>query len=60
MRNATILVLVAVLCLAQTGTRSGIDRTMFDTSCKPCDDFWRHATGAWVDTHPIQIGRAHV
>ena len=57
MHRTAAFLLVAVWCLAQSGTRSGIDRSMFDTSCKPCDDFWRYATGAWVDQHPIPADR---
>lgn len=57
MRKLAAFSLVTVLCLAQSGTRSGIDRSMLDTSCKPCDDFWRYATGAWVDQHPIPADR---
>src|SRR6266446_8642406 len=58
MRKTPVFLLLAVLCLAQSGTHNGIDRAMFDTSCKPCDDFWRYATGAWVDQHPIPADRA--
>ena len=58
MRKTPAILLLAVLCLAQSGTRNGIDRSMFDTSCKPCDDFWRYATGSWVDQHPIPADRA--
>jgi predicted metalloendopeptidase len=31
---------------------------MFDMSCKPCDDFWRYATGAWLDKNPVPADRA--
>ncbi len=24
-----------------------------DTTCKPCEDFWRFANGAWLDKNPI-------
>ena len=57
-RKLPVILLLAALCLAQSGTRNGIDRSMFDTSCKPCDDFWRYATGTWVDQHPIPADRA--
>ena len=57
MKRVPVLSLLAVLCLAQQGTRSGIDRSMFDATCKPCDDFWRYATGTWVDQHPIPADR---
>src|SRR5580704_10941168 len=53
-----LLLIVTVLCLAQQGNRSGIDRGMFDPTCKPCDDFWRYATGTWVDKHPIPADQA--
>jgi len=58
MRKLQLLLLLAMICLAQQGTRSGIDRGMFDPTCKPCDDFWRYATGTWVDKHPIPADRA--
>jgi putative endopeptidase len=44
---------LATLSLAQTGTKSGIDTSDIDTACKPCDDFWRFASGAWLDKNPI-------
>ncbi len=57
MRKLPVLLVTAVLCLAQQRTHSGIDRSMFDPTCKPCDDFWRYATGTWVDQHPIPSDR---
>ena len=44
---------LATLSLAQTGTKSGIDTSDIDITCKPCDDFWRFASGAWLDKNPI-------
>ena len=58
MKKPFLLLMLAVLCLAQSGTRSGIDRSMLDPTCKPCDDFWRYATGTWVDKNPIPADRA--
>ena len=49
----TALSLLALLCLAQSGTKSGIDASWLDTTCKPCDDFWRYADGSWIDKNPI-------
>jgi putative endopeptidase len=58
MRKLPLLLLLGAVCLAQQGTRSGIDRGMFDPTCKPCDDFWRYATGTWLDKHPIPADQA--
>lgn len=33
--------------------KSGIDLEAFDKTCKPCDDFWRHVNGTWLDKNPI-------
>ena len=56
MKLRTTLLLLSV-CLAglvaSDAPRSGIDREGMDTSCKPCDDFWRYANGTWIDKHPI-------
>jgi len=53
MRHVPVLLLLAALCLAQSGGHDGIDRSNLDSSCKPCDDFWRYANGGWVDKNPI-------
>jgi predicted metalloendopeptidase len=33
--------------------KSGIDKAAMDTSCKPCDDFFRFVNGTWLDKNPI-------
>jgi putative endopeptidase len=31
----------------------GVDLTIMDTTCKPCDDLFRYASGAWLKANPI-------
>lgn len=50
-------VLFAVSLVAQP-VKSGVDVDAIDKTCKPCDDFWRHASGAWMDKNPIPAARA--
>lgn len=38
--------------------KSGIDTSAIDKSCKPCEDFWRYASGAWMDKNPIPPSQA--
>jgi putative endopeptidase len=35
-----------------------IDPANFDMSAKPCEDFYTHANGSWLKTHPIPADRA--
>jgi len=37
--------------------KSGIDPDAIDKTCKPCEDFWRFANGAWLDKNPIPASR---
>jgi predicted metalloendopeptidase len=53
MRKITLTILLTALCGAQTRTLNGIDATALDTTCKPCQDFYRYATGGWTDKNPI-------
>lgn len=58
MRRILMFLALAVLCLAQTTSKSGIDRSTLDPTCKPCTDFYRYATGGWADKNPIPADRA--
>lgn len=42
-----------LLFAAEPALKSGIDTSSIDTTCKPCDDFWRFTNGAWLDKNPI-------
>ena len=58
--RVTVLVLALTVAglSAQGAKRSGIDTSAIDRTCKPCDDFWRYANGAWLNQHPIPGDRA--
>jgi predicted metalloendopeptidase len=61
MRLASVFVLVAiavVVVVGQEGRSSGIDRSAMDTTCKPCEDFWRYANGGWLDKNPVPSDRS--
>src|SRR5450432_3483849 len=58
MRRILLFLALAALCIGQTGTRSGADLGMLDPTCKPCEDFYRYATGGWTDKNPIPADRA--
>jgi predicted metalloendopeptidase len=58
MRKVTLAIVLTALCGAQTGTLNGIDTTALDTTCEPCQDFYRYATGGWTDKNPIPDDRA--
>lgn len=38
---------------AETALKSGIDRSTFDTSVKPGDDFFQYVNGEWIKNNPI-------
>ncbi len=46
-------VLLSSAVLFAQPSKSGVDKTNLDTTCKPCDDFWRYANGGWIDRNPI-------
>ena len=58
MRKIVLLGMLAALSPAQTGTLKGIDATVLDPTCKPCQDFYRYATGGWTDKNPIPADRS--
>lgn len=51
--QARLLLFAITLAALLPAQKSGIDKRDLDTSCKPCDDFWRYAAGGWLDRNPI-------
>jgi putative endopeptidase len=59
------LALAATMLAAAAATQTGqppaplraVDRTRLETTCAPCEDFYRFANGAWLDTVRIPPGR---
>src|SRR3954468_20538285 len=43
----------AICCAAELGLKSGIDRSTFDLSVKPGDDFFQYVNGNWIKHNPI-------
>ena len=52
--------LAGISLLAQTPAAKpkAIDPTDFDTSARPCVDFYQYANGAWLSAHPIPADRS--
>src|ERR1700748_3174774 len=57
MRKMILLLALAAIGGAKKGTGKGIESTMLDPTCKPCQDFYRYATGGWTDKNPIPADR---
>src|SRR6476619_6640252 len=43
----------AICCAADLAVKSGIDRSTFDLSVKPGDDFFQYVNGNWIKRNPI-------
>ena len=44
---------ISMMTMAQQPLSSGLDRTDFDTSVRPGDDFYEYACGGWMKKHPL-------
>ena len=53
MRLLTLPFLFSFTLFAAETAKSGIEPSGFDTTCKPCDDFWRFVNGTFLDKNPI-------
>ena len=44
---------IGLMAVAQEPLSSGLDRSNFDTSVRPGDDFYEYACGGWVKKNPL-------
>ena len=44
---------ISLMTMAQEPLSSGLDRTDFDTSARPGDDFYQYACGGWMTKNPL-------
>jgi predicted metalloendopeptidase len=52
-RALALIVTASAILSAQSAERSGAHPEDIDKICRPCEDFWRYATGGWHDKNPI-------
>jgi putative endopeptidase len=57
---ATLGLCSALATAQQSPTPHIIDRARFDTTCGPCQDFYRFANGGWLDTVKIPASYAGI
>ena len=44
---------ISLMTMAQKPLSSGLDKTDFNTSVRPGDDFYEYACGGWMKKHPL-------
>lgn len=54
-----VVILLAVICGCRSGqTLKVLDRANVDTTCNPCEDFYRYANGGWLSRNPVPSDRS--
>ncbi len=56
---SVFVLLLAVLISCQKPMKSGIDKSMMDTSVKPTEDFYQYANGSWLKEYEIPADRSN-
>lgn len=56
LRASLLIASTTIACAAAFA--QGVDKSSFDTSTAPGDDFWQYANGTWVKNHPIPDDRS--